>query len=101
VAKDFTPLAEHQYGHMMFRVRGGPFHGKVHPVYFDPLQRPRVGSRFMFSVADEMARVYAKGKGKIGMAEYEVTKLPEGDWDTLQTEVGELTWVNEKGELEQ
>jgi hypothetical protein len=35
------------------------------------------------------------------MAEYEVTKLPEGDWDTLQTEVGELTWVNEKGELEQ
>lgn len=100
MSKDIEPLAEHQYGHMMFKCRGGPFGGKVHPIYFPDGTRPRVGLAFRFAVADEVSRVFTKGKGTIGVAEYQITKLPEGDWDTLQTEFGELTWINEKKELQ-
>lgn len=103
MSKDFTPLPEHAYSRMMFRVRGGPFGGQIRPVDFKPPDKATVGQRFLFAVSEELARASLKrGPKRVGVAEYQVTKLATGDWETgLQTEPGELTWVNEKGELEQ
>lgn len=100
--RDPEPLQEHQIGHMVFKCIGGPWDGKTCPVYFKHGDRPRVGMKFAFAVAEKAWKVLVKKQGKTRMAEYEITLLPHETEAglMLNADVGELTFCRMYGVLE-
>lgn len=102
--RDPNPLPEQATTHMVFMVRGGPFGGKMREIYFQSGDRPRVGKRFELALPEKVWKAFTKGIGKPGFVPYEVTKLPQereiGSLGQLNSDVGELVYVNPQGVLE-
>lgn len=95
------PLPEQAITHMVFRVRGGPFGGMMREVFFKHGDRPRVGHRFKFAMAEKAWKVLVKGQGKTRLAEYEITRLPEeAESGRFLANPGELMYVSPGGVLQ-